>query len=175
MCLIIVKPAGVEMPEKNILQCAADLNPHGFGFCTAKRRYRSLIRTSFLNEVSKVTTCEAAIIHFRLATTGSIKRANCHPFRYKDVYFAHNGVLHVETQKDMTDSETFFRQNVMTVVNEYGYGSLGLNLYMKNVAYQENSRFAIMCKEDILMYGSFENHKGCYYSNTRLFYHNDSY
>jgi predicted glutamine amidotransferase len=169
MCLIIVKPSGVEMPGKNILQCAATFNPHGFGFCTAKRRYRSLNRTLFLNEVSKVTTDEAAILHFRLATTGSIKVANCHPFRCKDVYFAHNGVLHVETQKDMTDSETFFRQNIMAVINEYGYGSLALSLCMKDVAYQENSRFALMCKGDILMYGSFENYKGCYYSNTRLF------
>jgi hypothetical protein len=173
MCVIIVKPADVEMPEKSILQKAEIFNPHGFGFCTAKRMYRSLNSSAFIRELSTIKTEEPAILHFRLATTGSIKTANCHPFKRKDVYFAHNGVLDIEASKDMTDSETFFRNEIIPLVNEFGYGSLWFNYCMQIHAETSNSRFALMCKGDILMYGGFENHKGCYYSNMRLFYYNN--
>jgi hypothetical protein len=169
MCVIIIKPAGIEMPEKNILQRAAIFNPHGFGLCTKERLYKTVNENLFLRETSKIRKNEAAILHFRLATTGSVKAANCHPFISKGVCFAHNGILNVNTCKDMTDSETFFRREAMPLVDKYGYGSHKFSYCMQKRAEIEHSRFAFMYGGDILMYGNFENYRGCFYSNMRFF------
>ncbi|MDR0573842.1 MAG: class II glutamine amidotransferase [Tannerella sp.] len=171
MCVIIIKPAGVEMPETNILERAAIFNPHGFGLCTKERLYKTLNEDLFLRETAKISIEEPAIMHFRYATTGSVKLANCHPFVCKGVCFAHNGVLNVNTGKDMTDSETFLRNEVMPLVNKYGYGSHKFSYHMQKRAKEEYSRFAVMYKGDILMYGNFENYQRCFYSNMRFFNH----
>jgi hypothetical protein len=49
------------------------------------------------------------MLHCRLATHGSIKAANCHPFLLSNgMAMAHNGILDIKPMRpDMTDSETF--------------------------------------------------------------------
>jgi hypothetical protein len=51
----------------------------------------------------------AAVLHCRLATNGSVKADNCHPFLLNNgVAVAHNGIAKVEPlEADMTDSESF--------------------------------------------------------------------
>ncbi|MCL1932430.1 MAG: class II glutamine amidotransferase [Candidatus Azobacteroides sp.] len=164
MCVIIVKPSGVELPGKKILNQAAVYNPHGFGFCTFKRIYKTLSFDSFMKEISKVDKNEWCIIHFRFATTGSVKRANCHPFKSENICFAHNGVLNIETKNDRTDSETFFDNIVMKAINKYGFDSRALDdIMLKNTGF---SKFALMNDKKITLYGDFiEYEDGCYYSN----------
>ncbi|MBI1300816.1 MAG: class II glutamine amidotransferase [Alphaproteobacteria bacterium] len=65
------------------------------------------------------------LAHVRATTTGSVQQANCHPFKYKNWLFQHNGevtefpIIRQELQADIdrdihmelkgtTDSETFF-------------------------------------------------------------------
>ena len=164
MCVIIVKTAGVKLPETKILNQASIYNPHGFGFCTFKRIYKTLSFDSFMEEIRKVDVNESCIIHFRYATTGSIKRANCHPFKNENICFAHNGVLNIETKNDMTDSETFFNSIVMKAIKKYGFNSSCLNhIMLENAGF---SKFALMNDKEIMLYGNFiEYDDGCYYSN----------
>lgn len=53
------------------------------------------------------------IFHTRLATHGTRKSANCHPFRCEDTILAHNGVDdRFEPEIDRTDSETILKAMV---------------------------------------------------------------
>ncbi|MDR0763754.1 MAG: class II glutamine amidotransferase [Bacteroidales bacterium] len=119
-----------------------------------------------MKEIETVSESENCIIHFRFATTGSIKPANAHPFRCKDVYFAHNGVLRIETQNDKTDSETFFEQTLYPAIDRYGIASKEVSAIMKPVSLY--SRFALMQGETLKTFGGFTKYEGCYYSNLRF-------
>jgi predicted glutamine amidotransferase len=155
------------MPLRSILEAAAVYNPHGFGFCTPTKRYRTLDFDRFIERLETVKDDEPCIIHFRYATEGSVKVSNCHPFKCDNIFFAHNGVISIETKNDKTDSETFFRERVITVIDEYGFDSYEFDNLMSRYT---GSRFAIMKEGIIKTFGGFQKLQGCYYSNLR-FYH----
>ena len=166
MCVIIIKEKGVALPSNNILERAAMYNPHGFGFCTPRKMYKTLSFEAFMENIHWASKNEPCIIHFRYATTGSVKRANCHPFKHNDIYFAHNGVLNIDTKNDMTDSETFFKGCVMPVINRFGFDSAMLkNVLGENAGW---SKFALMKGSEIRTFGNFERIGDCYYSNSRF-------
>ena len=128
MCVIIVKPAGVKMPSNEIINAAYHANPHGCGLISPSVFYKGLSYRSFKKHLQKVREDEPCIIHFRLATHGSIKRANCHPFNRGDVWFAHNGILNIQPIGDMTDSETALQKVIYPAIVKYGYGSDGMDV-----------------------------------------------
>ena len=148
-----------------IARCAA-LNPHGFGFATKDRIYKTLSFEDFKREIKTIRKDETAILHFRYATHGSIKASNCHPFRddKTGVSFAHNGVLDITPIGDMTDSETAFRTRIVPTIEEYGFDS---DEFIKaNHDIIGGSRFAYIDKDgDYRLYGAFTHYKGCWYSN----------
>ncbi|MDR1562272.1 MAG: class II glutamine amidotransferase [Dysgonamonadaceae bacterium] len=172
MCVIIVKEAGIKLPSENMLRKAAVYNPHGFGFCTKRRLFKTLSIERFLNEVGKVETNEPCVLHFRFATQGSVKTSNSHPFKQDGVCFSHNGVLHnVKAKNDQTDSEIFFINDVVPVINEYGFDSDEVGELLEQCAIFECSRFALLNQATgkIITFGRFHDYKGCKYSNNRVF------
>ena len=166
MCIIIVRPEGVKMPPMAILARCAALNPHGFGFATKDRIYKTLSFEDFKREIKTIRKDETAILHFRYATHGSIKTSNCHPFRddKTGVSFAHNGILNITPIGDMTDSETAFRTRIVPTIKEHGFAS---DEFIKaNHDIIGGSRFAYIDKDgDYRLYGAFTHYKGCWYSN----------
>jgi predicted glutamine amidotransferase len=166
MCVIIIKEKGTSLPARSILERAARYNPHGFGFCTKDRLFKTLDFKRFMQELKAVDQSENCIIHFRFATTGSIKPANAHPFRRGNVFFAHNGVLRVETKNDMTDSETFFEQTIYPAIDRYGINSKEVASIMQPVSLY--SRFALIQGKTLKTFGGFTHYEGCYYSNLRF-------
>lgn len=108
MCVICYIPKGVETPSYRVLRAMHNANPHGQGFCTPSQFSKGMNFDYFVEQLRKRSINEPCIMHFRWATHGSIKRANCHPFNINDVYFAHNGILSVRPMRDKTDSETAF-------------------------------------------------------------------
>lgn len=167
MCVIIVKPAGVKMPSNEIINAAYHANPHGCGLISPSVFYKGLSYRSFKKHLQKVREDEPCIIHFRLATHGSIKRANCHPFNRGDVWFAHNGILNIQPIGDMTDSETALQKVIYPAIVKYGYGSDGMDVAVaKVIGY---SKFAFMQGDDVRLYGDFiTGDDGCHYSNLRF-------
>ena len=167
MCVIIVKPSGVAMPSDKMLKAAYNANPHGCGLATPSTFYKGLAYRSFKETLSKVSIGEPCIIHFRLATHGSIKRANCHPFNRGDVWFAHNGILNIKPQGDMTDSETALQTIIAPAIEAYGWNSPEANdIINRTCGY---SRFALMRKNEVLLFGQYIHAlDGCYYSNYRF-------
>ena len=166
MCIICIKPAGVRVPPMAILRRCASLNPHGFGFATKDRLFKTLDAEEFYRELKTIKQNETAILHFRYATHGSIKESNCHPFRDEEsgVSFAHNGVLSITPIDDMTDSETAFRTRIVPTIRKHGFGSD--EFIIENHSIIGGSRFAFIDKAgNYSMYGAFVHHKGCWYSN----------
>lgn len=102
MCVIIHKPAGVQMPQLHILESCFLRNRDGIGFCTSSgKSWHGMSFYKFLSELGKTDDSEEIIIHFRWATHGSVSRKNCHPFYDKehDIWFAHNGFYRYVRQK----------------------------------------------------------------------------
>ena len=165
MCCIIYKPKGVQMPTLDTLNKVQRINHHGYGFVSSKHRYKSMDYQKFLVHLSKVGINEECIIHMRWATHGSKCRKNCHPFVENGVYFAHNGVLPIKSVNDMTDSEIFFRSQVCPFITQYGYDSKVTEAMMMAAA--GSSKFAMMYKGKVKLYGDYTKLNGVYYSNLR--------
>jgi hypothetical protein len=165
MCCIIYKPKGVQMPSLDILAKIKKLNRNGYGFVSTNHFHKGLDYRTFLRHLSEVGDDEDCILHFRLATNGSICRANCHPFVENGVYFAHNGVLNVYPVGDMTDSEIAFRTMVYPAIKKYGYGSQDVYRLINSII--GYSKFALMYRGEVRLYGDYTKINGVYYSNLR--------
>lgn len=166
MCCILYIPSGVKTPPITIMKAIHRANPHGIGFAdTDGNSLKTLDLSSFLQAIKLRQKGAACIIHFRLATHGSISEKNCHPFYDKahDIWFAHNGVLPIRSHDDMTDSEIFFREAFLPAVNVLGYDSP--ELWHRVEERRGSSRFIFMHGGDIKTLGIWHNHRGVYYSN----------
>lgn len=168
MCIIIVKPKNVQLPEYSTLCRCARLNPDGFGFCVPnKKPFKTLSFENFIKAINKTDESQPMLIHFRRATHGSIKQANCHPFRdsQNGLSFVHNGVLGINNRRDMTDSETAFRFIFVPMAEKYGFGSTSFNHAVEMV--RDYSRFAFLADDGrVKTYGDFIKYDGCLYSNS---------
>lgn len=166
MCCIMIKPAGEKMPSKVILEMMASHNKDGFGFVTSSgKACKTMSYTIFMRELSKVKKSEECMVHMRWATHGSKSVHNCHPFYDKDtgIWFAHNGVLPIDSKNDMTDSEICFRESLIPAAKSFGYGSETFNSIVEKV--RHGSRFAFMKNGKVETYGSWQEFEGCLYSN----------
>lgn len=157
------------MPSEAILDACATANPHGFGLASESDFYKTLSYDRFKARLAQVRDDEACMIHFRLATHGSIRRANCHPFKIDSLYFAHNGVLPITPDLDKTDSETAFRRYLAKPALVYGLHSEQLSKAVEGLI--GASKFAFMQGADIVTFGKFVCLDGMLYSNTRWQYY----
>jgi len=125
MCIIISKPAGIELPSITAFRNCWERNPHGAGFAVAYKG-RVHIRKGFMAWDEFIDSINfdrlvdySCVFHFRYATHGSKTAGNCHPFPVSgnlrrlaartDVAVFHNGVIHnVQiTKKDYSDTMTY--------------------------------------------------------------------
>lgn len=155
----------------------AKANPHGCGFATKDKVFKSLNFVAFCNELHKVKKEEACLIHFRFATHGSVCVDNCHPFYDGEtgISFAHNGVLDIESKDDKTDSEIFFREKVLPTIKKFGIESR--KTYNVIEKWRGSSKFAFLTSSgEIFKFGTFVEKYGCLFSNKRWFayMHRDS-
>lgn len=167
MCVICIKPSGKEMPSKRVLKAMYDANPHGCGFACKSDYFRSMDFEEFYERIKNVPKKENCIIHFRLATHGSRKVENCHPFKEDNVYFAHNGILDVKPIGDTTDSETAFRTLLLPCMKEHGikskvFKSLNFDLI------DGYSKFAYLVDGAMYMFGDFQKYGDYFVSNKRF-------
>lgn len=165
MCVLIVKYPNIELPSKKVMNACMAANPHGFGFATPTKFFKTLDRSEFLRELYKIDVSEPCIIHCRWATHGSVKTDNCHPFVNDSMYFAHNGVLNIQSVNDMTDSQIFFN-SVYPFIKDKGFCTKTNNLINK---YRGSSRFAFLDAktQTIYTFGEFTAIDGVLFSNTR--------
>lgn len=166
MCVIIVKREGIEMPSDEILRAAYRANKDGMGVVSSRGRFRTLNFKRFMDEIKRIGSDDSCVIHFRLATHGSVRVANCHPFKQGDTYFFHNGVLPIRPYKDRTDSETAFRGTIYPAIKDHGLDSEEAISVIESI--RGSSRFAFYENGKITIFGDFLEIDGILYSNLRF-------
>lgn len=169
MCVIIAKYSGTKMPSENIIRAAVARNNDGWGFVTSSGVCEKGFGVeNLLKKLKKVKIEDSVILHCRWRTHGSVSIKNCHPFKdeVSGMWFAHNGVLDIESKNDMTDSEICFRERLIPAFNKYGFGTKQFDMVVERE--RETSRFAFMYNGEIRLYGNYTEINGVYYSNTNF-------
>lgn len=133
MCVIIHKPAGKEVSEKDIIS-AAKRNSHGFGYMYYDPDLKKIVtgKTLFekpeeLFETFKSQVKYEVCYHLRIRTHGDISEQNCHPFKIlseenngADMYFMHNGMINkVKEEGTESDTRAFNRQFLRPILKKY--------------------------------------------------------
>ena len=167
MCVIIYCPAGVAAPSLSELRDAFKRNSNGCGFVTKSIHYHTLHFSAFYRQLKKRDINQDLVIHFRLATQGSIRVKNCHPFYNRGYWFAHNGVLPIADKGDKTDSQIYFDDIVRPLISKFGWASGELKTELLRMAHETGSKFVLMHKGRTRLFGDFIEHEGRYYSNLR--------
>lgn len=181
MCVAIYKPAGVETPSLDTLKQCWDANPDGAGFAMrTDGEYSIEIHKGYMTWKSFVTAYEKyhladftgdLLLHFRIATHGGISPGLTHPFSLtKDVKLLkhtnvktnyaliHNGMLPIEPEGNISDTMEFCRR----LAPLYQNIPAALNL-IEGMA--GNNKIAVMTRDNVHLFGEWENINGVYFSN----------
>lgn len=166
MCVLIIKKSGSRLPKKEILDACMYGNHQGFGFATQNRVFKTLDYKAFLRALKSIRVKDNAIIHFRLASVGSVNESNAHPFTYNNLAFAHNGTLPIAPIKGKTDSETAFLKYIVPVVENFGFNSEFVDDTVNSII--GSSKFALLDRVtgNLSYWGNFTEIDGNLYSNT---------
>jgi len=183
MCIIIVKPAGEDIPADHILQNCFKNNPDGAGLMFQEKKKKVLIEKGFMTVDSllyhlekidrKYTLSDRDVcIHFRQATHGVISPGNTHPFpvtnNVKELQkthittsagLAHNGILYRYSPpkgSHLSDTMVFVR----AISERYDEKK---DLMMMNGSGQ---RFCMMTRDRTLICGEYLYEDGMYFSNS---------
>lgn len=171
MCILIAKPKNVQMPSEEIMQNCWESNPDGAGIAWSDGR-KIFLRKGFMkwkDFIKEYRTLNLndynTIIHFRIATHGTVKPSNTHPFNVNDrIIGAHNGILPITAEGDWTDSETFFKRIASPILENYKLDSLVFEQAVNSVI--GSSKLAFLTDRDQLhTFGKFLLHEGVMYSN----------
>lgn len=190
MCVICVKPVGVEVPSGDRMEEMFSSNKDGAGFMFV-RDNQVHIRKGFMKlkslkkalDADEITADDLLVLHFRIATAGSVAPRNCHPFPISndisdlrsqrlstDIAMAHNGILSypADTKHDLSDTMSFIKD----VLAE---PSVRTNLFDSSVSYLVEGSIGaskmvfVNGMGDFLLLGTWYEDTpkdGCFYSNT---------
>jgi predicted glutamine amidotransferase len=190
MCIIVYKPAGVQMPSSGGLRNAFEANPDGAGFMYVRNGAvhvrKGLMTYHDLKDAlasAHLRPEEPVVVHMRIATHGAVSPAMCHPFPITSdesmltaptvktrLALAHNGVIAADV-----GAYKRFGQNSDT----YRFVRDIASLYMRKVTWYQDknlvtltkrladSKLAIMGADGhVELIGDFVTEDGIYYSNT---------
>lgn len=183
MCIIAVKPKEIKLPSMEILSRNMDSNQHGTGFVVS-RGNKQLIHKGFwkfpefyADLLATVDEDDACIIHSRIATSGRMDVANCHPFPMTREankleepelltslpVVAHNGIIAGYGNKRWSDTYDFIMEVLADPLIKNNLDNHAIRqLIGEAVGF---SKLAFMTKGKILLVGEFESDKGILYSN----------
>ena len=172
MCILIAKPKSVQMPSEKTMKNCWESNPDGAGIAWSDGR-KLFLRKGFMkwdDFIKEYRTLNLndfdAIIHFRIATHGTVKPSNTHPFNVSDrIVAGHNGILPITPEGDWTDSETFFKRIASPILETYSLDSLVFEQAVNAVI--GTSKLAFLTDSSKLKtFGKFIIEDGVMYSNT---------
>ena len=191
MCIIVIKPKGVEFPSDGILEYCFRRNPHGAGIMLADQG-KLIIRKGLMaedeffdayHELKERFPASPFIMHFRWSTGGGIQPGLCHPFPidYRKrvlmarqpanvkIAVAHNGVISDWSALNDTVSDTLlYVKNVLYPEFHVDPRYLFDAENRKRIADQVNgSRLAFMTASGVMCtIGGFYKYNGIYYSKS---------
>lgn len=190
MCIIVAKPIGVEMPDKDTRERCFWSNPDGAGFMLADGK-RVRIRKGFMKlaDFEKALAEEmdgfdptdtAVIMHFRIKTHGKVQPSCCHPFPISDKPeelratsidsrwgIAHNGIIHGRSTSDNWSDTMDFIADVVRPLSRMNPNFMHSSDALDLLEGACGSKLAIMDNAgDISTVGEFIEDDGVLYSNT---------
>lgn len=184
MCIAIIKPRGIEIPDRELLRKCWEINPDGGGFMyndgtkvtihkgfmKFKKFYKFFKHESDLNDFKN----KDVVIHFRISTSGGINRECTHPFpvsnnleelRYLNctcpVGFAHNGIISGYGTKEYSDTMHYII-NVVSNIRDLENSEALIDA----LATENSSRFVALTKDKILKGGTWIEDNGLFFSNS---------
>lgn len=173
MCILIMKPKNEKMPEMATLKNCWENNSDGAGFAYSDGRKLRLVKglmswESFekaLKEAGDLTKYPT-MLHFRIATHGTVKPANTHPFNVNDrIVAGHNGILSITAEGDLTDSETFFKRVCNPMLKRFEMSSPEFAEVVESLI--DSSKLAFLSDSgEVKMFGKFIEDDGVFYSNS---------
>jgi hypothetical protein len=186
MCMIIYKPVGVELPDRETIRQAALGNPHGAGVMIADKGkveiYKALIGADTICDLLSVLDRDndklinkSLAIHFRMATHGEVSIANCHPFPVTDddlllssgsckvdVALAHNGMFwNREYNKRDSDTYQFVKKYLSGFTWETFKAAYNL---LDDESFRTDRVIVMNGAGDVIKWGTWHTEKGCEYS-----------
>ena len=152
------------MTEKEIAS-AWKTNPDGAGLWHDGRVFKSMDEKAFKERCSLIDKDDEAVYHFRIATQGTKKKENCHPFNIgNNMTLFHNGVLPFHPTEDITDSE-FFGRYILNPAIRFWPLSVKDALDKCREAFGSTSKLALVRQGKIYLSGYFQDHRGLKCSN----------
>jgi len=112
MCLSIYRPANVKLQER-ILRNGFNSNSDGAGFAYAYKGKLVVDKgffsfSEFYDSYLNIPTKAEALIHFRMASHGTVNEFNCHPWPInEDFAMIHNGMLMHFGSNEVSDTGEF--------------------------------------------------------------------
>ena len=176
MCVICIKKMGAKFPTKKSIQNCADSNPDGFAMMWNEdgkvKTYKTLAKKDFMKFYARFIKEHdhkktSLVIHARIKTHGSLRIENCHCWTALDdsIGFAHNGILSIANRKDMTDSETYFRDIFVPVFEGSARNWAMAERTIEAII--STSKFAFLEGDGTIRhYGHYIKHDGNLYSNS---------
>lgn len=178
MCIAIVIPGGIPLPDVEETQRCWDRNPDGAGFAYSDGAklvvhkgftYISDFQAALM---SIPDTFQWAALHFRIGTAGGLTPQNTHPFPVSSnpghlqaldyecpAAIIHNGVLPLRPRRlDMSDTA-----ELAALLAESGNPAQAIGLVGKLVS--GNNRLAYLTPKAYTLYGAWIAEDGRYYSN----------
>ena len=194
MCIAIVKKRGVLMPNEETLNICFENNPHGCGYTLCRNGknfvYKGFMTLSELMDSFKQTNplqSESVMIHFRVASVGSINKSNCHPFVVSKNYdtmkklntktnlpvLVHNGTFKFfnEHKDDYSDTMQFTKMVATILQDQEYYFYKPINNFINHYIKNNNCRVAVMYKSGFIdMFGNWIKDE-----KTNLYFSNENY
>ena len=190
MCVICIKPKGVEMPNETWIENMWYNNNDGAGFMWAdgkrvhiKKGYMDL--SDFLDALDdlgdKKKLKELPIVmHFRIGTAGGNIPANTHPFPITDsipvlqklactttIGVVHNGIIPINPRQTNISDTMEYIASTLAPLSRYDNEFYRSKDLLQMIGNQTTSKLAFMnAKGQIFTVGSFSEDEGCLFSNT---------
>lgn len=188
MCIIVYKPKGKAIPSDDILKNCFKINGDGSGLMFShngavyiRKGYETFDALknalNYYDERFNLSDKDL-VLHFRIATSGGISKAKCHPFPISDDIdklnapkletsygVVHNGVLSDYVYGNLSDTQNYIRDYIHPLFE------LKSDLNNPNITRLIQStlgtcKLIILNKKgDVLRLGEWKEDDGIYYSN----------
>lgn len=188
MCIIVAKPKGASMPERETLRTCFTNNSNGAGIMwnlKGKVHIRKGFMewdpfNAFLEELSTQINLKdtGVVCHFRITTHGKTSPQNCHPFPISnrirdlkklslmtDVGCAHNGIIPIKTIHNLSDTQTYILKRLYNIQKAHPR-FLESKRIMSQIKKEIGSKMAFLTSDgNIYTIGKFVEQEGVLYSN----------
>lgn len=193
MCVIAVKPKGVELLSNETLQNCFDNNPDGAGFmynpigADTVVIEKGLMKLEDLkNKINShnLSSENVIVYHFRISTHGGVCPENTHPFPLSqdieslkaikiitDIGIAHNGILStIPEDKTISDTQEFIKTVLATENIRNGLFTQDKAIHKAVMELAKGSRLCVMVGNKLSLLGT-----GWIRLDSGLFFSNSSY